>query len=276
MIKVLRKDIVLQIQEKYGDFTATEREIADFFILNKEDADFSARTIALRLYVSEAALSRFSKKLAFNGYREFIYEYKLYMNSELRKKDNLTVEVLENYKELLMDAYEIIDDDQMMRIADLISESDKIHVYGIENASLVAREFRMNFMKLGVNIQHITDTSTMEISEMMMDKDTLAIGFSISSGDEADPVIKAVNGAKDKGAKTIMISSNPNIDLCESCDELMLMPEKKNREIRHSVSPKLPMMMIIEILYVHCLNLNWNEPKLVSVERGIIKERVVI
>ena len=114
------------------------------------------------------------------------------------------------------------------------------------------------------------------ISQTLLDQDTLAIGFSISSGDEADPVIKAVNGAKDKGAKTIMISSNPNIDLCESCDELMLMPEKKNREIRHSVSPKLPMMMIIEILYVHCLNLNWNEPKLVSVERGIIKERVVI
>lgn len=27
---MLRKDIILEIQEKYHDFTATEREIADF------------------------------------------------------------------------------------------------------------------------------------------------------------------------------------------------------------------------------------------------------
>ena len=38
--------------------------------------DFSAKSVAGKLFVSEASLSRFrQKKCGFRGYREFIYQY---------------------------------------------------------------------------------------------------------------------------------------------------------------------------------------------------------
>ena len=153
------------------------------------------------------------------------------------------MEVLDTYKDLLLETYETIDNNQMKRIADLISESSKVHVYGIEKTALVARRFRRNFMKLGVNIQQITDISTMEISEMLMDEDTLAIGFSIVAEDGSDPVMEAIVSDKAKGAKTIMISSNPNIISYEACDELIFIKENENRDIRYSISPKFPMFI---------------------------------
>ena len=237
--------------------------------MNKEDLDFAAKDISLKLYVSEASLSRFSKKLGFNGYREFIYEYKLYMNSELRKKDNLTLEVLETYRDVFTDFSENIDHEQMLRITDLISKNNKVYIYGVEKAALVARQVRKNFMKLGLNVQDITDRSTIEISEMLVDEDTLSIGFSIAKGDEFDTVMEALVADKAKGATTVMVSSNPNIDRYESFDEFIPVKEKENREINYSISPRLPMFMLGEIIYVHCMNLNSHSEKLIAIERRI-------
>lgn len=179
------------------------------------------------------------------------------------------MKILDTYKELLKDAYGSIDNEQMIRIANLISNYEKVHVFGIENASLITREFRVNFMKLGVNIQYSTDEDMMGISETLMDEDTLAIGFSMSVGDQADPGMEALIAAKNRGAKTIMITSNANTSLCEFCDELVRIPIKRNREIGHSICPKIPMLMMVEILFVHCLSLVCNETKVISIERII-------
>ena len=63
------------IRNCYDEMTAVEKNIADFFLNNTEKCDLSSKNIAKHLYVSEASLSRFAKKLGFKGYREFIYRY---------------------------------------------------------------------------------------------------------------------------------------------------------------------------------------------------------
>ena len=63
------------IEASYKKMTAVERSVADFFIGNKDDMDFSSKNISRVLYVSEATLSRFSQKCGYKGYREFIFSY---------------------------------------------------------------------------------------------------------------------------------------------------------------------------------------------------------
>ena len=57
------KSVTPIIESNYEKFTPLEKNIADFFIKNQELVDFSAKAIAERLYVSEASLSRFAKKM---------------------------------------------------------------------------------------------------------------------------------------------------------------------------------------------------------------------
>ena len=59
----------------YEMFTVVEKTIADFFISNEKEMDFSSGRMAKMLHVSEASLSRFAKKMGYSGYREFIYNY---------------------------------------------------------------------------------------------------------------------------------------------------------------------------------------------------------
>lgn len=69
------KSVVPIIESNYNNFTMVEKNIADFFIHNHEKMDFSAKTVAAKLFVSEASLSRFAKKCGYRGYREFVYQY---------------------------------------------------------------------------------------------------------------------------------------------------------------------------------------------------------
>ena len=59
------KSVIPVIESNYDNFTTVERSIADFFIYNREEMDFSAKAVAGKLFVSEASLSRFAKKCGF-------------------------------------------------------------------------------------------------------------------------------------------------------------------------------------------------------------------
>ena len=63
------KSVIPLIESIYANLTPLEKTIADFFIKNREEMDFSSKCVSRRLYVSEASLSRFSKKCGFKGYR---------------------------------------------------------------------------------------------------------------------------------------------------------------------------------------------------------------
>ncbi len=62
--------VFLAMKNAYPKLTAAERAVADYFLQNREQGDFSSKTVAAKLYVSEASLSRFAQKCGFKGYRE--------------------------------------------------------------------------------------------------------------------------------------------------------------------------------------------------------------
>ena len=79
------KSVIPVIESNYNKFTMVEKTIADFFINNQKKINFSAKSVATKLFVSEASLSRFAQKCGYRGYREFIYS----MKKALSKRKNL-------------------------------------------------------------------------------------------------------------------------------------------------------------------------------------------
>ena len=63
------KSVVPVLEAKYDSFTQSEKNIADFFLKNKNQADYSIETLSQKLFVSKASISRFVKKCGFRGYR---------------------------------------------------------------------------------------------------------------------------------------------------------------------------------------------------------------
>ena len=113
MLTTYSKSVIPIIEAAYEDLTNVEKSIADYFINNVSDDDLSSRSVSQRLFVSEASLSRFSKKLGFSGYRQFLFEYKGSKKTD-KNLDILTKQVLNSYQKVLEKTYHLIDNGQMI------------------------------------------------------------------------------------------------------------------------------------------------------------------
>lgn len=247
------KNIIPKIESLYSNFTPVEKNIADFFIHNTKNMDFSSRNISEKLYVSEASLSRFSKKCGFKGYREFLFVYKRSFEEEVPVIiENCTKKVLNTYQELLSKSYALVDENQMRRITKLLTIKKRVYVYGRGSSGLAAQEIKLRFMRIGVNVESITDSHIMKMNTVLLDSDCIVIGISVSG--KTVEILNSLKAAKAKGATTILITSNNEYEFKDFCDELLLLAVKENLDNGKAISPQFPILVMVDIFYTHFLH----------------------
>lgn len=66
-MEAYERNIIPHIEAIYDNFTVLEKTIADFFIHYDGKTDLSSKNISKKLFVSEASLSRFAKKMRVSG-----------------------------------------------------------------------------------------------------------------------------------------------------------------------------------------------------------------
>ena len=244
--------IVPLIESIYESFTPLEKTIADFYMQEQTETDFSAKNISKKLYVSEASLSRFAKKCGFKGYREFLfyYEQDKEHREEVPVRDYYSTQVLNTYQELLDKTHSLMDEEQMERIVHHCSTKSRIYVYGRGSSGLVAQEMKLRFMRLGVNIEAITDDHIMRMNTVLLDSRCMVIGISVSGTNEE--VIDCLRSAKAQGATTILMSARRDKKF-SFCDEVLIVASKRYLENGKAISPQFPVLVMMDILYSHFL-----------------------
>ncbi len=242
-----KQSAIPKIESEYTNLSESERKVADYFIGNRDRRDFSARKISKELYVSEATLSRFSKKIGFNGYREFIFFYEQSLNQEEMKFTDLTQNVLGSYNELLHKTNSLINEKQIRKLALKLSQAKHVYVYGEGNSGMSAQEFKIRFMRLGMHVEATSDHHIMKMNTVLMDHESVLIAMSVS-GKNLRSYLK---DAKKQHAYTIMITANNSDKLESYCDEVLLCASLENLDVGNVISPQFPILVIIDILYAH-------------------------
>ena len=251
-MKEYEKNIIPHIEAIYGTFTPLEKTIADFFIKYDGKGDLSAKAVSRNLYVSEASLSRFAKKCGYKGYREFLFCYEQTETSVNRPpaSDHIKM-VLNSYQELLNKSYSLMDEDQIGRIENILSEKKRIYVYGKGSSGLVGAEMKLRFMRIGVNLESITDDHIMKMNSVLLDEDCAVIGISVS-GKTAE-VIDSLKAAKRCGATVVLMTSHIDKQFKDFCDEVVLCAVKENLEKGKAISPQFPILIMVDIIYSRML-----------------------
>lgn len=245
--------VIPVIESAYEELTNVEKNIADYFLNCINDEDLSSKSVSQRLFVSEASLSRFAKKLGFSGYRQFVFAYQ--DSHKLEKHlDILTKQVLNSYQKVLEKTYSLVDNDQMIRIANMLDEYERVYIYGIGSSAVVAREFKLRFMRLGLDVDYLAESHSIRMNITRVHEKSLVIGISVSG--RTEEVIEGLKGAKKKGAKTILLSAARVYEYRSFYDELVLIGGLKNLAISDKISPQIPALIVIDILYTHYLHYN--------------------
>lgn len=246
------KNIIPHIESIYSSFTPLERSIADFFIHNE---NISAKSVAAKLYVSEASLSRFAQKCGYKGYREFLFYYGQSAIPANRTPASSQVKtVLNDYQELLNKSYSLLDEEQVERVAALISSKKRIYVYGKGSSGLVGMEMKLRFMRIGVNIEAITDGHIMRMNSVLVDEDCAVIGISVSG--RTEEVLESLKTAKRCRAGVILMTSHNEKAFRTYCDEVLLFAVKEHLEEGKAISPQFPILVMVDILYSRLLRLD--------------------
>lgn len=241
------------IEEATVSFTKVEETIAGYFLSDQIDSDFSSKYVAQKLFISEASLSRFAKKVGFSGYREFIFAYNQNIK-ENKRLDQLTEFAIHKYQMLLEKTYQIVDNQQMIRISKLLDEKKRVFIYGIGSSGLAAKEFCYRFMRLGLDVYCFVDGNEIRINTSRVNEDTLVLGISVSG--KTEELISGLEIAKHKKATTILMTSKLFYGQELFSDEIVKMPYIKNVVASNVISPQLPALVMIDVLYVHYLNYN--------------------
>ena len=241
------KSVVPIIESNYNNFTMVEKNIADFFIHNHEKMDFSAKTVATKLFVSEASLSRFAKKCGYRGYREFVYQYE---ETLVEKKESMTGNtrmVLNAYQELLNKTYSLVDEGQIARIGKYLNQAERVFVCGKGSSGLAASEMELRFMRIGVDIDSLQDSDRMRMQTVFQDKRCLVFGISISG--ETEGVRYLLREAHKRGAKTVMITAQNKDSYAEYCSEVLLLPSLRHLNHGNVISPQFPILVMLDFIY---------------------------
>ena len=241
------KSVVPIIESNYNNFTMVEKNIADFFIHNHEKMDFSAKTVAAKLFVSEASLSRFAKKCGYRGYREFVYQYE---ETLVEKKESMTGNtrmVLNAYQELLNKTYSLVDEEQIGRIGKYLNQAERVFVCGKGSSGLAASEMELRFMRIGVDIDSLQDSDRMRMQAVFQDKRCLVFGISICG--ETEGVRYLLREAHKRGAKTVMITAQNKDSYAEYCSEVLLLPSLRHLNHGNVISPQFPILVMLDLIY---------------------------
>ena len=228
------KSVVPIIESNYDKFTAVEKVVADFFIHNQKKMDFSIKNISELLFTSKSTLVRFAQKCGYHGYKEFIYQYEETFIERSEKITGNTRMVLNAYQELLNKAYSLVDEVQI--------------------AKITAKEMEIRFMRIGVNVDSLSDSDMMRMSSVFQNKNSLVLGFSISG--EREEVLYLLKESYNKGAKTVLFTSKSRAEFDEYCSEVVLLPSLKHLNHGNLISPQFPILVMLDIIYAYYVEQN--------------------
>lgn len=240
------KMLLPAIEKVYHNLTSVEKNIADFFLTNKERTELSSKSIAKRLYVSEASLSRFAKKCGFKGFREFLFYYENAVDVTCKDMNTLLKSVLNDYQELLDQTAELVDEKQMKRVAQSLTACSKVYVYGVGSSGIAASEFKLRFMRLGVSVEAISDVHIIRMNSVLVDENTTVIGISLSG--RTQEVLEALRISRERGGHTVLLTGGKG-DYTQYCDEILHLAITENLEYGTIISPQFPILVLIDIFY---------------------------
>ena len=252
-----KPDIATIIDLHFEELTDLEQEIARYFLQAETiQDDLSSQQVTQKLHISQAALTRFAKKCGFTGYREFVFQYQHQADKQdthSHKHSPLTKRVLRSYSNLREQTQDLIDEEQLERVAQLIDDAERVYFFGTGSSGLIAREMKLRFMRLGVVCEALTDQDGFAWTTSIMDENCLVLGFSLSGTTQS--VLDSLLDAKDMGAKTILFTSAPNKN-SQAYTETVLVASHSQSSYIQRISAQLPMLFLTDLIYAYFLEIN--------------------
>lgn len=282
------KEKVLYMKRKllqlYQDFTKTEKHVADYFIKYPEaivNADINS--IANEVGVSPATISRFVKKWFHCNLSEFKINWakEISMSGQEQSTEIFTWgDDFSKVPEKIMlniqqENQDVLNNNDMQLIEEVISllvKAKRIQLFGVGSSGVAAMDFQQKLIKLGKQAIFLEDSNFGVLNATLLNEEDVALAFSFSG--RTKDVNFAMEKAKERGAKTISITSTRKTKLEKNSDYYLYVPSTEYNDVRLApIFSRYGQLFIVDILFVGMAQRLANSPtELLDRYQDVLKE----
>lgn len=220
--------------------------------------------LADRAGTSPATVTRFCRALGFDGYTQF----RVGVASEIGRGDaeesweadigrefgaeDEPGKVLQTLVALHVDSLEStaarLDLDNVLRVADAITASRHVDIYGVGGSGVIAREFQGRLYRIGVNAHAWSDVHDGLTSAVLQNRDSVAVG--ISSTGRTDETVQMLSQAGAAGAFTVAITHDAESWLAGLADVSLATAAPTGYLRPDDLSVKHSQLLVLDLLYL--------------------------
>lgn len=237
------------MEQHKNQYTKSEHKLYDYITEHFEQVLYQSLTeIAIACHVGEATVLRFCRKLGYKGYQEFKLSLAREISTHEQNGNNGTYidKVRNNMTQTIEDTYELVNPDHLQEAIDTIFQADSVTVYGVSSSGIAGLDMQNRLMRIGINIETITDSHNQVIRANSMDHHSVIIAISLT-GSTKD-IVDAVQTGKDKGATVIAITNYTESPLTGISDIVLLTSAKENPLDSGSLVSKVSQLFVIDLL----------------------------
>jgi RpiR family carbohydrate utilization transcriptional regulator len=261
-----KDDLMLRLQRSYATLRKSEQRVADYLRANLGvRLDFSITDFAKKLEVSEATISRFCRAIGYSGFQDL----KLSVAESSRPVSafkNIPTDINENdgfsdicqkmagaLSQGIINTQISLNPDTIEEAVKMISKAKRIVIAGVGGAAAVAAEANHLFVKAGLNSAAYNDGYMQMASASLSSASSVMIGISHTGATLS--IANALGVAREKGASTIAITSNPgspvgrNAEIC-----LLTAPNVADKPLYGDfMEGRANQLYIVDLLYLGML-----------------------
>ena len=228
-------DILTYIQENMSSFSKGQKLIANYILQSYDKAAFmTASKLGKTVNVSESTVVRFAAELGFDGYpsmqktlQEMIRNkltaiQRVEVSKERIGNQDVMTMVMQSDIEKIRMTLDETDQTSFNQAVAAIANAKRIYILGVRSASVLANFISFYFRFMFDNVVSVDTSSISEVFEQIVhiSADDVFIGLSFPRFSKR--TIKAMQYAKDQGAKVVAITDSKVSPLTKIADVSLL------------------------------------------------------
>ena len=261
----MAKDILTHIQENMSSFSKGQKLIASFILESYDKAAFmTACKLGKTVNVSESTVVRFAAELGYDGYPSMQKALQEMIRNKLTSIQRIEVSndrigdqdimsmVMQSDIEKIRMTLDETDRESFNRAVEAITSAKRIYILGVRSASALANFMSFYFTFIFDNVSHVDTTSISEVFEQVMRIDTEDVFIGLSFPRYSKRTVKAMQYAKDQGAKVIAITDSDTSPLASIADVSLYAKSDMASFVDSLVAP----LSLVNALIVACSRKN--------------------
>lgn len=256
----------LKIKSLYNGLSSKEQNIADYILENPSAvAHNTISDLSTELNVAGSTLFQFAKKLGYSGFKELkmailvqesnFASTSIHENIELDDNElSMAQKVFDSNIKTLTDTKKILKLDDLKKAAEIISNSNLLHFFGIGGSGILAQDAYHKFLRSPISVRHSTDYHIQLMEAALLTSQDCAI--CISHTGKSKETIKIAEIVKKVGAKLIVITSHSSSPLAKLGDIVFISISEEIEFHSEALSSRISQLSILDALYVILMFIN--------------------